>query len=221
MPSRSFTKMRKEFQKARHDALSEKRKGTRWRKKSAWLFCEEEGVFIDTFFIGHGHREKTSVLVKAKPMAIDPLFWSMTGMPENEQSPLSLRANGAFVCTGVQIFEKIIDDEGRDPFESAAAILALAEEGADAALRSMKDQPFSRVLEADATARDVIVGESNAPTYVTALILDRRYSDARQFLSMIASGKLRPRSSFGFARPDGTSADFFDLAAAYIDSQAG
>src|SRR5690349_13604718 len=132
---RAFSKKRREFEKARHTALSAKRKGTRWRKLQAWLYCQQDGAFIDTFFIGHRHEEKTLVRVSIKPLNLDPLFWRIVGMPENEHGRSSLRANGVFACRALPVLEETISDEMLDPASSAARLLAFADAGAEMALQ--------------------------------------------------------------------------------------
>ncbi len=212
----AFRKQRKEYEKARHAALVEARKGGIWRKKTAWLYCAIEGTFIDLFFIGHAHEQRTTIRITAKPLKLDSLFWEICGLPENEREPLSLRANGVFVCRGLRILEETIEDDA-DPAVSAAQLLSLADSGAEAAMHRMRSIEFSRLLEIYAEENDISVHARFGPTYLMALILDRRTDDALTLIQEQRMGATKSKVNFVVhaAGPDDRR-DFYDLALAYI-----
>ncbi len=58
-------------------------------------------------------------------MAVDPLFWRIVGLEENEQLPLSFRANGAWVLRAPPRQFHIAPEE-HDPEKLAAATISLA-----------------------------------------------------------------------------------------------
>lgn len=217
--SRAFSKQRKEFTKARDAALSVARKGTVWRKYSAWLYCRRDGVFIDALYMESRHEEKTSVCVCAKPLELDSLFWRITGLVENERGPPSLRANGAFTCWVPPILEEVIDDDVLDPAESARKLVAVAEAGADMAVVKLGSKPFSELLEEDVAGCDATAAQRWGPTYVTSLIMDGRSSDAMLAIHDVQAGKVQPRTNFyPHVLGQDDRRDFFDLALEYIES---
>lgn len=153
-----------------------------------------------------------------KPMALDSIFWRITGMPENER-PLSLRANGAFACRGLPVLEQVLDDNASDVSGSATALFGTAEAGAEVALQTMNESTFSELLEKRAQATDVLVAEWFGPTYVTALILDNRLAEARHIIHEHKQGLMQARMNFTFVGAEaGDRRDFFDLALEYIST---
>lgn len=77
-------------------ALKNRAKAHGWSYAGGILFCRRYEWFVDvlpSLLWERGVR----VTRRAKPMAVDPIFWSVVGLPDNEGMPLSFRANGAWV----------------------------------------------------------------------------------------------------------------------------
>lgn len=77
-------------------ALKSRAKAHGWSYAGGNLFRRQDEWFVDvlpSLLWERGMR----VTRRAKPMAVDPIFWSVVGLPENERMPLSFRANGAWV----------------------------------------------------------------------------------------------------------------------------
>ena len=62
----------------------------------------------------------------AKPMGVDPIFWGIVGLSENEALPLSFRANGAWVLRPPMPNTYVALEEG-DPEKLADAVIAWAD----------------------------------------------------------------------------------------------
>ena len=67
-----------------------------WRCANGGIFLQQGDWFIDVL---PSLLWKRGVMARlsAKPMKVDPVFWSIVGLPENGTLPLSFRANGAWV----------------------------------------------------------------------------------------------------------------------------
>lgn len=55
------------------------------------MFRERVGWFVSVCPLVFIYDESTKATVSAKPMAIDPIFWGIVGLPENAERPLSFR----------------------------------------------------------------------------------------------------------------------------------
>ena len=53
----------------------------------------------------------TTVLIGVKPMAIDPIFWDLVGLPEQEELPLSIRLNEEWSCRSPCFAELTLEDD--------------------------------------------------------------------------------------------------------------
>lgn len=75
-------------------------------------------------------KDQTTASFRAKPMALDPLFWEIVKTPDNNKQPLSFRLLGAWTCQGPYWLEAQIA-EGDYPEDIAARILDWASMQAD------------------------------------------------------------------------------------------
>jgi hypothetical protein len=71
-------------------------KASGWRYARADLFKREGDWFVSNMSSLAWERGALSRLT-VTPMALDPLFWDIVGLPENHDLPLSFRATGAWV----------------------------------------------------------------------------------------------------------------------------
>ena len=77
-------------------AMKAHAKASGWRYARADLFKQEGDWFVSNMPSLAWHSGAWSRLT-VKPMALDPLFWDIVGLPENNDLPLSFRATGAWV----------------------------------------------------------------------------------------------------------------------------
>jgi|SRR6185437_16958726 hypothetical protein len=99
-------------------------KGSGWKLAYGSLFRAEKDWFVDVLpwlLWQRGVR----LMLHIKPMAIDPIFWRIVGMQENERLPLSFRASGAWVLRPPYREASIALDQ-TDPGALAAAAIAWA-----------------------------------------------------------------------------------------------
>ena len=131
--TRAQVSARYAYRRALEKAVRSASKGSGWQATQGCLFREQSGWFLSIcpgVYIDH-HR--TDVIVTAKPMSIDPIFWDIVGLPENRDLPLSFRMNGAWTC-GPPAFAQIEVDECEEVDEVARRILEIASQQIDAVL---------------------------------------------------------------------------------------
>jgi hypothetical protein len=89
-------KVVKERNKAFEKALKLQARPAGWRYAAGSIFCQQGDWFVSNLpTLGWEHG--ATIRLRVKPMALDPLFWDITGLSENNSLPLSIRANGAWV----------------------------------------------------------------------------------------------------------------------------
>lgn len=113
----------KQFDKTLKRAAS----GSGWRHARGSLFREYCGWFVEVQTIVHRSESRTLVRLHVKPMALDPLYWSIVGLGENRKEPLSFRAHGAWVCRTPTIEETEFADSDTSPEDLARKIFAWAD----------------------------------------------------------------------------------------------
>lgn len=94
--TRKEARLAKARRKAFDLALKAGAKADGWRYANGGLFRQHGDWFVSVRAFPLWERG-AGVTIDVKPMAIDPLFWSIVGLSENERLPLSFRANGAWV----------------------------------------------------------------------------------------------------------------------------
>ena len=104
--------------------LKELAKSSGWKFANGTLFRIEGDWFVDVVPRLLWQRGVVARL-RAKPLSVDPVFWRIVGLEENERLPLSFRANGAWVLRAPSR-EAHIDAEERDPAKLAAATVVRA-----------------------------------------------------------------------------------------------
>ena len=102
-------------------------KGSGWRTIEGCLFREQAGWSVSVCPSVLIYEECTKATVWAKPMAIDPIFWDIVGLPENADAPLSFRLNGAWTCHAPP-FDEVSIEENTDPNVVATRLLDSANE---------------------------------------------------------------------------------------------
>lgn len=111
--------------KAFHLALKARSKTFGWRYAGGDVFRQDGEWFANAMPL----LLPDSCLIKfsVKPMALDPIFWEIVGLPENAALPLSFRANGAWVLR-TPAPERRVAADGAGLDDLAQAVLACAEE---------------------------------------------------------------------------------------------
>ncbi|HUD93699.1 hypothetical protein [Sphingobium sp.] len=172
-------------------------KGTDWRTIEGCLFKQHSGWFVSATPSVHIFDKITTVSISAKPMEIDPIFWDMSGLPENQYAPLSFRLNGAWVCRP-PAFNEIEISEHPDTDAVAKDILAVANSQLHAILTSWSLDDFVQHCKERGRSQT-----SYLPSIVAALVVSARHAEALNYcIEAIAKNEVG-----GFLAPDGTFAE--------------
>jgi len=108
--SREEARLTKERRTQFAAALRTKSKLFRWRHAGGLIFRQHGDWFVEvlpSILWQRGALARMNI----KPMAVDPLFWRVVGLQENESQPLSFRANGAWVLRPPSIEAHLGQDE--------------------------------------------------------------------------------------------------------------
>lgn len=180
-------------------------KGSDWRSVEGCLFREKAGWFVSVSPSVHIFERKTYAIASVRPMAIDPIFWNVVGLPENQKMPLSFRCNGAWVCHPPYFSETAIQES-----EYVEIVATRLLEVADQSLKTILDgwslEDFMLFCE-----ERVAEGGNYLPCVVTALLALGREHEA-----LMACDKAKSSGDDGgFLVPEGT---FTDIAIAWINA---
>ncbi len=178
-------------------------KSTGWKSASGSIFREQAGWFIEASSSVYIYEHLTKAVISVKPMAIDPIFWDLVGLPENREQPLSFRAKGAWTCRPPYYAELDIEEHTDTAFV-ADRLIAAATDQLENVLRSYSLDAFLL------TCRD---GAGTNGSYlscvVTTLIALGREDEA---LAACEEASTRGLDG-GFLAPEGS---FVDMATAYL-----
>lgn len=191
------------YRKALAKAVRAAAKGTDWRSIEGCLFREKSGWFVSVSPSVYIFEEITKAQVSAKPMTIDPIFWEINGLRENENTPLSFRLNGAWVCRAPD-FAEIEVPENSDASIVAACLLATADKQLDTIIASWSPEAFLSFCQTENAERGHYL-----PSVVTMLIAIGRDDEA---LAACEDAILNHQTG-GFLAPDGT---FPEMAAEWL-----
>jgi hypothetical protein len=142
--TREQAKAAKARDQAFHTALKSRARACGWSYAGGVLFRQDGDWFANAMprlLLDSG----CSISFSLKPMALDPIFWDIVGLPENAALPLSFRANGAWVLRApaveLQIAAGIVclDDLAEAVFTCANEALcrSRAERSLESLLRSL------------------------------------------------------------------------------------
>ena len=201
---------RRSFEKELLNEISQKLKGSRWKKKQNSIFCEVDGYYVDVLISVFLNDSRSTARLSTKPMSLDELYWQITGLAGNESQPLSFRTWGAFTCAGLPVAEKTFFDKGISPAVLAGEILEWANAQFCTAIPELMAGEFSK-----AVARHPNQAERGAYaiTYVTSLIDEGDLNAARQAAAAFANGTAQSVSRHTHA-----GRDFHEIAVDWIDS---
>jgi hypothetical protein len=140
--SREEARSAKERAKVFSAALKVEAKASGWRYANGGVFRQHGDWFVNVLpsLLWERGVKATSF---AKPMAVDPVFWRIVGLPQNEKLPLSFRANGAWVL--------------RPPFSEA--FIALDERESERLAREFVEWSTDRLTEVSASSVETLLAE--------------------------------------------------------------
>ena len=183
-------------------------KGTGWRSSQGSVFREYRGWFVYVHPVVYINQNTTKASVWVKPMAIDPIFWDLVVLPENNAQPLSFRWNGAWTCQPPEFAE--IDLPEEHGVEAVARrLLMVANEQLKAVADGWSVEAFLEMCRERSRGRDAYLA-----CVVTALISLGRENDA------LAACEAAEAAGWigGFMSPEGT---FVEMAARWLQQRSG
>ncbi len=182
-------------------------KGTGWRSLQGGLFQEKRGWFVYAHPVVYINEHTTKASVSAKPMTIDPIFWDLVGLPENNDQPLSFRWNGAWTCRPPQ-FAEVDLPEDQDAEAVAGRLLTVANEQLEAVVDGWSVEAFLEKCSERSPGRGAYLA-----CVVTSLIALGRGSEALDACEAAEAAGW----TGGFMAPEGT---FAEMAARWLRQQS-
>ncbi len=201
--TRAEESARHAYSRALDKSLRARVKGTVWKSAYGSIFREEAGWFISVSASVYIYEHVTKAIVNVKPMAIDPIFWDLTGLPENRSQPLSFRANGAWACRP-PYFAEVSLEEDDDPAVVVERLFVVATEQLAEVTQSYSLERFLTVCR-EASPIDGAYLSSIIPTLIAMHRQDEALAICEETCLQGLSG--------GFHAPEGT---FVKMAAAYL-----
>ena len=205
--TRTEVSARHAYRRALEKSLRARVKGTGWKSAYGSIFREHAGWFIEASPSVYVFEHLTKAVVSVKPMAIDPIFWDLVGLPENREQPLSFRANGAWACRPPYLAEITLEEDD-DPAVVGERLFVAATEQLEYVARSYS---LERFLSACREANSV--DGSYLSSIIPTLIALRRQDEA---LAICEEACSRGWVG-GFLAPEGS---FVEMAAAYLRRSA-
>jgi hypothetical protein len=191
------------YRRALEKSVRAQAKGTGWKSVSGSIFREQADWFIEASLSVYIYECVTSAVISVKPMAIDPIFWDIVGLPENREQPLSFRAIGAWACRPPYFFEASVEEDG-DIAVVARRLIAIANEQLEIVLRSHSLDAFLLACRGSAGTE-----EQYLPSLITTLVAMQRQDEALAIcLEAQSHGSLG-----GFLAPEGS---FVEMATTYL-----
>ena len=164
--SRDQRRIEKDRSKAFVHELRQQAKGTGWRVAQGTIFRQEEDWFVSnqpTLAFQRGVITRWT----CKPMAIDPLFWEIVGLEENNTMPLSFRDQGAWTLR--PLFQQAyLSKHTENPADLAAEVLAWS----NTKLKETEDYSLHQML-LELGALEETKGNQRSIAVCLLLLLDR------------------------------------------------
>jgi len=192
--TRSQEYARHAYRRALAKAVRASSKGTEWRSVDGCLFRKHDGWFISVCPAVYIFDEVTKIQTFVKPMSIDPIFWDLVGLNENNAQPLSFRLNGAWTCRP-PAFAEIEVAEDVDANVVAKRMLHIANAQLDAVREHFSAEAFLAICQAGNSERGAYL-----PCVVTTLITLGRQGDA---LTACEQASIKSHGG-GFLMPEGS-----------------
>lgn len=128
--TRAQESARHTYRRALETALRTKAKGGFWRSGQGSIYRQKAGWFVSATPSVRIREQVTTVLIGVKPMAVDPIYWDLVGLPEHGELPLSTRLNEEWSCRST-CFAELTLDEDSDAVIVAGRLLDIADEQLD------------------------------------------------------------------------------------------
>ncbi len=205
--TRAEESARHAYRRALEKSLRARVTGTGWKSAYSSIFREEAGWFIEASPSVYIFEHVTKAVISVKPMAIDPIFWDLVGLPENRKQPLSFRANGAWACRP-PYFAELCLEEDDDPAVVGERLFVAATEQLEIVTRSYSLERFLSACR-ETSSVDGAYLSSIIPTLVALHRQDEALAICEEACSQGLDG--------GFFAPEGS---FVELAAAYLRRSA-
>jgi hypothetical protein len=203
--TRTEESARHAYRRALWKAVRSASKGSEWRSIEGCLFREQDGWFVSVCPSVYIYEKSTKASVSVKPMSIDPIFWEIVGLSENNDAPLSFRLNGAWACRP-PAFDEVSIEEHELVEVAAARFLEAANERLAHVIGHLSAEDFLQICRTSGAQED-----SYLPCIVSTLIALGREHEA---LDACKLAKARGGSG-GFLAPEGT---FTDMATRWISA---
>jgi hypothetical protein len=212
LSKREFTKLRKSFEKLLLKELSQVIKGSGWRKNQNTIFRQKEGYFYVATFSVYLNDEVTKIEFSVKPMGIDPLFWEITGMRDNENQPLSFRAWAAFRCPEIPIEEFFVTDGSEDESKLSNKLFNWVQSRITELNETIDKTTFSELVKNHKNQKE---RGAYAITLITTLIAEGSLTKALELAKDYEAGQLTSGYEMSF---EGTP--FYTLAIDWLSKHA-
>ena len=94
-------------------------------KSFGWKQCDYLNWKIESgYYFSLCHLVLEQVELSVKPYFIDDLWWDIFEMPENKKAPKSLRGNGTYAVSGIDIKEYVVFDKDKIPVYTEDDVIA-------------------------------------------------------------------------------------------------
>jgi hypothetical protein len=214
-PARLTREQQKALKQRGKDFDAALKQGTRaagWRYARGEIFRQSGDWFINVLPWLHWERG-AGVHMMVKPMALDPLFWDIVGLSENEALPLSFRATGAWVLRPPST------DDHVGPDTSAVETLAAEVlEWGDQRASEILDSISVEAMLASLPSEENLAGQPRA--LATCLHILAKDLDGAMRLCRVDDSEAHPlmREAGGFTTHnfDGSISTFLDQARDWI-----
>ena len=191
------------YRRSLEKALRPQARSAGWKSAGGLIFREQAGWFIWASPSVYVYEHVTKAVISVKPMAIDPIFWDIVGLPDNREQPLSFRANGAWTCRPPCFAEPEIEEHD-DHTVIAERLITAATNQLQTVLRSYTIDAFLLTCR----NRSEVNG-SYLSCFVTTLIALGRVDDALAACEEASTHGL----DGGFLAPEGS---FVNMATTYL-----
>lgn len=181
------TKQRRILEKECNTLLRSVAKGSGWKKASDFVFCSDSGFFFQASLSVYLNANRALASFTAKPMLIDPILWDILGILENTSGPMSLRGNGAFLCSTPNFYEAEIENPDSTSNTIVDSFINFAKTSKDQFLDEYANISFSQLISKDPNH---IERGAYAMTLVASLIYEANYEQALDIALGHSTGKL-------------------------------
>lgn len=184
---REFTTRRRKLEKDSLRITYSELKRRGWKKVQNIFFLKTNDWFWALTVNTYLNVEKTILSLNTKPIEIDPLLWQILDIPENQNAPLSFRANGAFTCDLLPVAGLTIDDTNLSVESIGQETSRWLSENFDNYCDIVSRTNFSSQIKNHQNQRE---RGAYAITLVTTLISEGKLEEAMEFSRKYESGEL-------------------------------